>query len=260
MKPLLLAVALCFAVPASAQTDTQTNQPPQPEPQAASAPEGDEPAPPWGDRRARNEEEAAELEACTLCGFFSYLGLEELDRAWADLEVRIRGREGREEVERALADFRTRREALSVRYGALENPTPEDQAAAQRDYDELRADLLRTRYSAADRAGYDRLVLEEFSSYDRTIADLRARFESASVDERGGLALQLIRLRRQRDALGDQHRALRLAARRSDPNYQALRQAFTDDLVSYDQVVRGTTASTTSPGPSRTAGPSGAPN
>lgn len=268
MKHSFLALlALCIAAPVAAQvptpSDTPTDRPPPQPTEEADRPSEEAEAPPE-DSGALSEEDAADMEACKLCGFFTSIGLEELDHGWADVEQWLRGDEDdrpeRAEAGRALENFRTRREAFSVRYGALEDPTPEDRAAAQREYDELRADLLRTRYAVADRAGFDRLVVEGFLSHDSTVTDLRARFDSAPAGERAEYALELIRLRRQGDALSVQHRALRAAARRrSDAEYRALRQALTTNLVSYDQAVRRSAPGTTEADDPRTGGAPGTP-
>jgi len=130
------------------------------------------------------------------------------------------------------ARYGQERDAIRRDYDALgTTATPEQRMAVTRRYEDLDASVYASRSNMAPRNDYFRMADERMMMYDRDIEATRMGYSSATGNARSEMAMDLIRLRRQRDMYRNEVYNVRGAGA---SGFEAARTSSASNLNRYD--------------------------
>lgn len=159
----------------------------------------------------------------------------DLDRL--EREIQMLDRQARADMRTDVTRFRQDYDELrtTANDNAISDPVAAERARQDnmRRFDDLSRNVYQARLnSAPNRSAYVQTAMDRMDHYDRQIESLRSRYSTASADERGDYARDLIRLRQQRDRYRDEVFNVRGTTRTDFSD--ATRQRSTSQLTQFD--------------------------
>ncbi len=165
------------------------------------------------------------------------------DRSFSRLDRDVRSLGTNPDAQR----YGQQRDAIRRDYDALgTTATPEQRMGVMQRYNDLNSSVGMSRMNMASRNDYFRMGDDRLAAYDREITNARRGFDTATGNARSERALELIRLRRQRDMYRNEVFSVRGAGRSgfenarsmATPNLSRIDSEFRQ--MRRDQMMRGT--------------------